>query len=210
MVKSTGDGFLAEFASAQAAVLAAAEIQSAIARKEQASDPRNRIAYRMGINLGDVIFDGGDVFGDGVNVAARLERLSQPGGLCIADGVHQIVADRLDLPFRDLGSQRLKNISRPIRVWHWAHETQERDVAFEALLATKLDGGVFLDAELTAPWSFWSHVGPEDCAPFAMEPKHIISYHYVIEGGFILKVGEEDAVPVRSARSWFCPTTIDT
>ena len=78
-----------------------------------------RIKYRVGINLGDVVFDGNDIFGDGVNVAARLEGLAEPGGVCISDIVHQAVNEQGQKYFRDMGGQRVKNISRPIRVWQW-------------------------------------------------------------------------------------------
>src|SRR5688572_25812732 len=114
IVKTTGDGMLAEFASAQDAVRCAIDIQTAMAERECASPMDRRILYRFGINLGDIVFDEGDVFGDGVNVAARLQGLAQPGGICISDIVHQTVGDRLSEPFRDMGSQRVKNISRPI------------------------------------------------------------------------------------------------
>jgi len=119
IVKTTGDGMLVEFASAQDAVRCAVEIQTAMSDREATSPDDNRILYRVGINLGDVIFDDGDVFGDGVNVASRLEGLAKPGGVCISDIVHQAVADRIQIPFRDMGTQRVKNISRPVRVWQW-------------------------------------------------------------------------------------------
>jgi class 3 adenylate cyclase/pimeloyl-ACP methyl ester carboxylesterase len=126
IVKTTGDGMLAEFASAQEAVRCAIRIQKAMSDRERSSADDRRISYRVGINLGDVIIDEGDVFGDGVNVAARLEGLARPGGICISDIVHQAVADKIEAPFRDMGNQRVKNISRPIRVWQWTPEA-ERD-----------------------------------------------------------------------------------
>ncbi|MBY5877409.1 alpha/beta fold hydrolase [Rhizobium ruizarguesonis] len=119
IVKTTGDGMLVEFASAQDAVRCAINIQVAMADREGASPEERRILYRLGINLGDVLFEDGDIFGDGVNVASRLEGLAKPGGICISDIVHQAVADKIKVPFRDMGNQRVKNISRPIRVWQW-------------------------------------------------------------------------------------------
>jgi class 3 adenylate cyclase/pimeloyl-ACP methyl ester carboxylesterase len=119
IVKTTGDGMLVEFASAQDAVRCAINIQVAMANREGASPEERRILYRLGINLGDVLFEDGDIFGDGVNVASRLEGLAKPGGICISDIVHQAVADKIKVPFRDMGNQRVKNISRPIRVWQW-------------------------------------------------------------------------------------------
>jgi class 3 adenylate cyclase/pimeloyl-ACP methyl ester carboxylesterase len=119
IVKTTGDGMLVEFASAQDAVRAAVNIQLAMSDREIGSPEDRRILYRLGVNLGDVLFEDGDIFGDGVNVASRLEGLAQPGGICISDIVHQAVADRIKVPFRDMGNQRVKNISRPIRAWQW-------------------------------------------------------------------------------------------
>lgn len=119
IVKSTGDGLLVEFGNAVDAVQCAVSIQSAMPKREAALPPDDRILYRVGINLGDILFEDDDVFGDAVNVAARLEGLSEPGGVCLSDVVHQLVGDRVAVPFRDLGSQRVKNISRPVRVWQW-------------------------------------------------------------------------------------------
>ena len=112
--KLMGDGLLAEFSSVVDAVRSAVEIQEAVAQGA------GGLALRIGVNLGDVIVDGDDLQGDGVNVAARLEGLAEPGGVCIADAVHEQVRDRLALPFADLGERVLKNIDRPVRVWRWA------------------------------------------------------------------------------------------
>jgi class 3 adenylate cyclase/pimeloyl-ACP methyl ester carboxylesterase len=124
VIKTTGDGMLAEFAAAQDAVRCAIDVQSAMAERERTSPMDRRILYRFGINLGDVVFDEGDVFGDGVNVASRLQGLAQPGGVCISDIVLQSVGDRLPEPFRDMGRQRVKNLSRPIRVWQWTPDVR--------------------------------------------------------------------------------------
>ena len=135
IVKTTGDGMLAEFASAQDAVRCAIDIQTAMAERESLSPMDSRIIYRVGINLGDVVYDEGDIFGDGVNVASRLQGLSVPGGICISDIVHESVADRFRERFRDMGRQRVKNISRPIRVWQWTPNapTDEPELAEAAL-----------------------------------------------------------------------------
>lgn len=119
IVKTTGDGLLVEFTSAQDAVRSAIDIQAEMVQRERDRPEDERIQYRVGINVGDVVFDDGDIFGDGVNVAARLEGLAEPGGVCVSDSVYQTLQDRLTEPFRDLGSQRVKNISRAIRVWQW-------------------------------------------------------------------------------------------
>ncbi len=113
VVKLMGDGTLVEFASVVDAVECALSIQTALA-----VDP-NGISLRIGINLGDVLIDGDDVYGDGVNVAARLEPLSPEGGVCLSDMVYQNVQSRIDASFDDLGEQSLKNIDRPVRAWAW-------------------------------------------------------------------------------------------
>jgi class 3 adenylate cyclase/pimeloyl-ACP methyl ester carboxylesterase len=139
IVKSTGDGMLVEFTSAQDAVRCAIDIQTGMTGRERDSEEDKRIRYRVGVNLGDVIFDDGDIFGDGVNVAARLEGLAQPGGVCVSDIVHQTVLDRIEEPFRDMGSQRVKNISRAIRVWQWTPDAPRQEAATpEAALNQKI------------------------------------------------------------------------
>src|SRR5438874_12319364 len=116
-VKNTGDGLLAEFASVVDAVRCAAEVQRGMIDREPEANDERRIRFRIGINLGDVIVEEHDIFGDGVNVAARLEALAEPGGICISRMVHDQVRDRLDYTFEDLGEQRVKNIARPVRVY---------------------------------------------------------------------------------------------
>ena len=116
MVKTTGDGFLVEFASVVEAVRCAAAIQRQVIDRDCAQ-PGTRIELRMGVNLGDVIADAGDLHGDGVNVAARLEALAEPGTICLSSAAYEQVRDRVDLVFEDRGEQLLKNIARPVRVW---------------------------------------------------------------------------------------------
>jgi TolB-like protein/class 3 adenylate cyclase len=120
LVKTTGDGLLLEFASVVEAVRCVADIQSAMAGHNEAVPDDRRIVLRMGVNLGDIIIEDGDIFGDGVNVAARLQAIAAPGGMCIADRVHEEVRDRLNLAFESGGAESLKNISRPVHVWRWA------------------------------------------------------------------------------------------
>src|SRR5271156_2812028 len=117
VVKYTGDGFLAEFASVVDAVRCAVEVQRGMADREPDVPDEQRIRFRIGINLGDVIAEGDDIFGDGVNVAARLEALAEPGGVFVSNTVHDHVRDRLPFAFEDLGEQQVKNIARPIRVY---------------------------------------------------------------------------------------------
>ena len=118
--KLMGDGLLAEFASAVDAVRAAAETQQSVAEFNAALPLDKRIVFRIGVNLGDVVIDGEDVHGDGVNVASRLESLADPGGVCMSAAVYDQVRDRLALPFVDMGERQVKNIDRPVHVWRLA------------------------------------------------------------------------------------------
>jgi adenylate cyclase len=116
IVKLTGDGMLIEFPSVVSAVACAVDIQSAM-RTRNATEPAARIEFRIGVNLGDIIVEDGDIFGDGVNVAARLESIAPIGGIAVSQSVRDHVGKRLDLAFEDMGERRLKNIEAPIRVY---------------------------------------------------------------------------------------------
>ena len=116
-VKSTGDGILAEFPSVIDAVRCAAEVQRGMIDRNAEQPADQRIEFRIGINLGDVIVEEYDIFGDGVNVAARLEALAQPGGICISGTVYDQIRDKLAHRFDDMGEQSVKNIARPVRVY---------------------------------------------------------------------------------------------
>ena len=117
IVKTTGDGMLVEFGSVVDAVRCAVAVQQAMAERNAVDPPDRRIEFRVGINLGDVIFDGEDLFGDGVNIAARLEGLAEPGGICISEDAFRQVRGEIEAEFADIGEQRLKNIARPLRVY---------------------------------------------------------------------------------------------
>jgi len=117
IVKTTGDGILVEFPSVVDAVRCAVEVQWGMVERNAAIPPEWRIEYRVGINLGDVIVDEHDIFGNGVNVAARIEALAEPGGICVSRVVRDQVRDRLDYAFEDMGEQQVKNIARPVRVY---------------------------------------------------------------------------------------------
>ena len=117
IVKSTGDGLLVEFASAVDAVRCATEIQRAMVEREAGVPDDRRIAYRVGINVGDIVIDGDDILGDGVNIAARLEAIADPGGVCVSGTAHEHAAGKLDLTFDDMGEQKVKNIERPVRAY---------------------------------------------------------------------------------------------
>ncbi len=117
IVKNTGDGILVEFASVVDAVRCAAEVQRGMIDRQPEMPDEQRIRFRVGINLGDVIVEEHDIFGDGVNVAARLEALAEPGGICVSRTVRDHIRDKLAYPFEDRGEQSVKNIARPVRVY---------------------------------------------------------------------------------------------
>ena len=117
IVKNTGDGFLAEFPSAVEAVRAAMQFQTRIHELTVGDAEDRRIAFRVGINIGDVIVEPHDIFGDGVNIAARLESIAEPGGICISSSAYDQVRGKVGVEFADLGEQNLKNIARPVRAY---------------------------------------------------------------------------------------------
>jgi adenylate cyclase len=130
IVKTTGDGILVEFASVVDAVRCAVEVQQAMPERHSGVAADNRIELRIGINLGDVIVEGDDLYGDGVNIAARVEALADAGGVFVSNAVHDHVRDRLPFVFEDLGERQVKNIARPVRVY------RVRDVAIRSASAT--------------------------------------------------------------------------
>jgi len=117
IVKTTGDGMLVEFASVVDALRCATEIQRGMVERNTGVPQAERIELRVGINVGDIIIDGDDIHGDGVNVAARLEALAEPGGICVSDRVREDVRGKVDVPFEDGGEHQLKNIDRPVRIY---------------------------------------------------------------------------------------------
>ncbi len=137
LVKTTGDGFLAEFGSVVDSLRCAVAIQESIAARNEAIPVDRRVVFRIGINLGDVIVQDGDVFGDGVNVAARLEGLAEPGGICMSEDAYRQVRGKLDLGFKDLGPQKVKNIADTLHAYQViigtpsgvSAQTQDRTVA---------------------------------------------------------------------------------
>jgi adenylate cyclase len=122
IVKRTGDGILIEFASAVDAVRCAVEMQHGMRERNASAAQQRRIELRMGIHVGDIIVEEGDIFGDGVNIAARLEGIALPGGICISDDAYRQVRDKIDAVFKDTGEQQLKNIARPVRVYEFASD----------------------------------------------------------------------------------------
>src|SRR4029078_8620641 len=117
IVKMMGDGALVEFASAVEAVECAVAIQGAMGQRNAAAE--RRVEFRMGINLGEIVIEGDDIFGDGVNVASRLESHAPKGGILVSDAVHRQACGKVGVSFFDAGEVRLKNLKRPVRVWRW-------------------------------------------------------------------------------------------
>lgn len=142
IVKTMGDGLLVEYPSVVDAVRSAAVVQKAMQARNRDIPAERQITFRIGVNLGDIVIQGDDILGDGVNIASRLEALAEPGGLCISQRVFEEVQDRLDMVFRDLGKRELKNIRRPVHCWGWSPGEKARaphrraaEVAKEAALA---------------------------------------------------------------------------
>jgi len=135
IVKTTGDGLLVEFASVVDALRCAAEMQAALAESNARLTAARRIEFRIGINMGDIVVEDGDILGDGVNVAARLEGLAEPGGICVSARVQEDATGRLDLGFEDIGEQALKNISRPVRTYRVIASAGSPSVRADPILA---------------------------------------------------------------------------
>jgi adenylate cyclase len=121
IVKTTGDGVLVEFASAVDATRCAMELQRDMAERNVATPEEHRVEFRIGINVGDIIIDEGDIYGDGVNIAARVEPLASPGGICLSDNAYQQIKGKLTIEVSDMGEQQLKNIAQPVRVYGVRH-----------------------------------------------------------------------------------------
>lgn len=146
LVKTTGDGFLAEFASPVEAVRSALAIQDQLASGE--------LRLRIGINLGDIIIEAdGDVFGDGVNVAARLEQIAEPGGVAISGWVHEAIAGKVDRSLEDRGEQQVKNIARPVRVYALAGAAPSRVETLNSGLASRTSLTSFRASSFRPRWA---------------------------------------------------------
>src|SRR5215470_645102 len=151
VVKTTGDGLLLEFPSVVEAVRCAVDIERGMAQRNADVPPERRIEFRVGINVGDIILDGEDIYGDGVNVAARLQALAEPGQICVSKNVRDQVLDKLSFGFEELGAQQVKNIARPVEVYRIldgapvARDRPQRVVGF---------GGLFARITSGARWSW--------------------------------------------------------
>jgi adenylate cyclase len=173
IVKNTGDGFLAEFASVVDAVRCGAEVQRGMADRNAETPEDKRITFRVGINLGDVIAEPDDIYGDGVNVAARLEALAEPGGICISRVVRDQIRDKLPYPFEDRGEQSVKNIARSVQVYALRPEAvAELPTSGVPITAPRRRGIVVSAAAATAAafvlaitaWSLWPMIRPSPTA----------------------------------------------
>ena len=187
IVKTTGDGLLLEFASVVDAVRCAVDIQRGMAERNVGVPPEQRIEFRIGINVGDIIIDDDDIFGDGVNVAARLQTLAEPGGICVSRVVRDQVLDKLSFTFDDLGAQEVKNIARPIeeyrvaldsgasttearrRVQHLTHKAGRPSRPARMLLA----GAVVLGLALAAWTVNRVFLRPEAAAPYSIQDRRM-------------------------------------
>jgi class 3 adenylate cyclase len=160
IVKLMGDGMLVEFASAVDAVHCAIALQDGMANREAGVPEEQRTLFRIGVNMGDVVFDEGDIFGDGVNVAARLEGMADPGGVLISQSVRDSVAHPLDAVFFDNGERKFKNISRPIRVWSWPRQlTTLRAEGKPRVFVAEFEGHGEEEARLTLKRALRLHLG---------------------------------------------------
>ncbi len=162
IVRVTGDGLLVEFVSVIVAVKCAIELQHAMGERNIGLLPEKRIEFRMGINVGDIIIDGTDMWGGGVNVAARLEALAEPGGICISGRVQEDVQGKLDITFEDMGEQRLKNIASPVRVYRVSVEASAKtrpalplphNPSLAVLPFNNMSGDQSRNTSLTAWWT---------------------------------------------------------
>ena len=145
IVKTTGDGMLVEFASAVDAVRGAVMVQRSMAEQNSGVPQDQRIEFRIGIHVGDIIFDDSDIFGDGVNIAARLEGIAEPGGVCMSDDTYRQIRGKVEIACDDLGPQTLKNIVEPMRAWRVRLGGQG---GFAALRRSALRAALRLEAPL--------------------------------------------------------------
>src|SRR3981189_1869125 len=142
LVKTTGDGLLVEFGSVVDALRCASEMQAEMAERDASDPPDRRIQFRIGIHQGDIVFDNNDIFGNGVNIAARLEGIADPGGICVSARVQEDAVGRIELSFEDIGEQALKNIARPVRAYRVrpADRPQPADLPADAPVTGLLRG----------------------------------------------------------------------
>jgi adenylate cyclase len=159
IVKTTGDGLLVEFRSVVDALRCATELQVALANSNEPLPRDRRIEFRIGIHQGDIVVEDGDIFGDGVNVAARLEALAEPGGICVWARVREDAGGKLDITFRDLGEKQLRNIARPVRAYSIGAAASPTRSSRRRIGVSRLVAAVVILAAAaigTAAWWAWA------------------------------------------------------
>lgn len=215
VVKHMGDGLLIEFASVNDAVASALEVQKAMAERDTGDTPEQRIAFRFGVTVGDVIFRDGDVFGDGVNQAARLQELASPGGICISAGVYSQIKGNIDYPFRELGHKKLKNIAETVQVYATDFSEQEQPqspIGWPFLTEkprTPLTGGGCLCGKVRYQiWSSPLTVGFCHCRQCQLAPGAPLNAFAVFDKQNVTFTGDAPATFASSqlSRRAFCPT----
>ena len=167
IVKTTGDGALVEFASAVDAVRCAIEIQRVMAERSAARSDNRRIEFRIGIHVGDIIIDDNDIFGDGVNIAARLEGIAEPGGVCMSDDAYRQVRGKIEMACDDIGLQALKNIAEPLRAWRLNRGDQSAATAQPASPASQAPALALPDKPSIAVLPFQNMSGDPEQEYFA-------------------------------------------
>jgi class 3 adenylate cyclase len=176
-IKLMGDGALMEFASVVDAVAFAVEVQCAMQERNADIPEDRRMTYRIGINIGDIIVEGDDIYGDGVNIAARLEGLADPGGICISHPVHTQIAGKLELEFEDLGEQQVKNIAKTVMVYRVALDERAATLVTPVTVAPPTTGrgrwpqiaaGLVLSV-VAAGGAFWWQPWAPDVEPASVE-----------------------------------------
>lgn len=166
IVNTAGDSILAEFPSAVEAVICAVEIQRLLTEQNAGLPEDRRMRFRIGINVGDVIVDGTNVFGDGVNIAARLQAIAEPGGICVSSSVHEQVKNKLDFAFRSLGPQKVKNIAERVRAFsitaasHRQPYSSPRKARSGAVFGAALLGGAALGLIALTRWNSTFNIAP--------------------------------------------------
>ena len=183
VVKLVGDGVLVEFGSAADAVRCAIGLQEGMATRLASVPELQRTVFRIGVNMGDIIFEDGDIFGDGVNVSARLEGMADPGGVLISQSVRDIVAPLINVPFFDNGERKFKNISRPIRVWSWPRQLAAlRSEGKPRVFVTGFEGRSDKEQQVAADLSeeLRAHLARLTGLEITSKRENA---HYVVEGG---------------------------
>jgi adenylate cyclase len=203
-VKLMGDGVLMEFASVVDAVLFAVEVQCAMREHNEDVPAERRIVYRIGINIGDIIVEGDDIYGDGVNIAARLEGLAEPGGICVSHNVFSQVKNKVEVGFEDLGDQQVKNIEEPVRIYKVTAGPCERLKGELAIVAgaTATEDLItelarFQNLVVIARNSTFTFKGK---APRVKDVARDLGVHYVVEGS-VRKAGNRVRVTVQLIES---------